>query len=216
MYFLLALDLLHTFKAEKNIFGVNSLRFCPIFCDTWHIYSPNSPANSPASGLPTPILHTICMDCVFYQMNVFMNVFILKFCFVFFCFFFLQEPRRFGGFHPKSSYTQLNPNGKSSDIQVVKLVTGQLIRNQLIIFKLNLYYFKNECYYQCCYALVHHQLLIYDHTGPAWKLYQPWLVGWFEVLYFKRQNTLENPDLHALRQPGHIYHWSWHWFFHVL
>ncbi len=23
-------------------------------------------------------------------------------------------------------------------------------------------------------------------------------------LYFKRQNTLENPDLHVLRQPGHI------------
>ena len=24
------------------------------------------------------------------------------------------------------------------------------------------------------FALVHHHLLIYNHTGPAWKLYQPW------------------------------------------
>ncbi len=26
-----------------------------------------------------------------------------------------------------------------------------------------------------CFSLVHHHLLIYDHTGPAWKLSQPWL-----------------------------------------
>ena len=30
--------------------------------------------------------------------------------------------------------------------------------------------------------------------------------------YFKMQNTLENPDVHAQRQPGHIYHWSCHFF----
>ncbi len=34
---------------------------------------------------------------------------------------------------------------------------------------------KNESYHQCCYALVHHHLLIYDHIGPVWKLFQPWL-----------------------------------------
>ncbi len=28
-------------------------------------------------------------------------------------------------------------------------------------------------------------------------------------LYFKMQNILENPDLHALRQPGHIYPLWW-------
>ncbi len=54
------------------------------------------------------------------------------------------------------------------------------------------------------FSLVHHHLLIYDHTGPAWKL------------FFKMQNTLENPDLHALRQPGHNYHWSCHFFFHTI
>ncbi len=35
--------------------------------------------------------------------------------------------------------------------------------------------YEYRSHYQCCFALVHHHHLIYDHTGPAWKLFQPFL-----------------------------------------
>ena len=93
---------------------------------------------------------------------------------------------------------------------------------------------KNECYYQCCYALVDTGSSSPSHLWPYWPCMKvtfhcyPQLLSLLSTkrkegdsralcavlyIYFKMQNTLENPDLHALWQPGHIYNWSSYWFF---
>ncbi len=37
---------------------------------------------------------------------------------------------------------------------------------------------KKESHYQCFYALIHHHIFIYNHTGgPAWKLFYPRVVS---------------------------------------
>ncbi len=78
---------------------------------------------------------------------------------------------------------------------------------------------KKECEYQCCLALVHHHPLIYDHTGHAStkgcmiKIGLPSVRPSFHPSVRSHCLKIENPDLHALRQPGHIYHWSCYSFF---
>ena len=49
------------------------------------------------------------------------------------------------------------------------ILSEEIVQLYIIISVSFLSIFKNECYYQCWYALVHHHLLIYDHTGPVLK-----------------------------------------------
>ncbi len=64
---------------------------------------------------------------------------------------------------------------------------------------------KKECSYQCIAALVFTGSSSPSHLWPHWPCMEviSAMVAHRDIM----QNTLENPDLHAQRQPGHIYHW---------